>query len=213
MLENVNSLSVTVFNKLEEDILNGRYKIGESLTESKISAELGVSRTPVREAVRQLEQEGLVKIVPNKGAVVLGISSKDIEDICTIRVLIEGLAARWGAEKITDEEIKELREMIELAEYYTEKGNYHKLQKLDNEFHEKIYEVAKSKPLQFMLKTFHHYTQKARELSFETPGRAPKALNEHKAIFEAIIEKDADMAEKYMYKHIKNASKNMLLGK
>lgn len=210
MIENGNSLSVKVFNKLEEDIINGKYETGDNLTESKISLELGVSRTPVREAIRQLEQEGLVKIVPNKGAIVVGVSIKDIEDICAIRVLIEGLAARWAAENRTEEEIVKMKDMIELAEYYTNKGNFHKLRNMDNGFHEEIYEASKSKPLLFMLKTFHHYTQKARELSLEKPGRAPLALNEHRKILEAINDKNGDLAEKYMRDHITNASKNML---
>ena len=83
------SLSDQVFHKIEDAILNGQYSPGESLTELKLSAELGVSRTPVREALRQLELGGLVKMIPNKGAVVIGISQKDIEDIYTIRMAIE----------------------------------------------------------------------------------------------------------------------------
>ncbi len=86
-----------VFAILEEAVLNGKYKNGESLTESRLAGELGVSRTPIREALTQLENEGLVQLVPNKGAVVTGISPKDIQDIYTIRIMIEGLAARWAA--------------------------------------------------------------------------------------------------------------------
>jgi DNA-binding GntR family transcriptional regulator len=210
MIENGSSLSKRVFNKLESDIINGIYKEGDSLNESRICEELGVSRTPVREAVRQLEHEGLVKIVPNKGALILGVSRKDIEDICAIRMLMEGLAARWAAENITDEEIDELKELIELSEYYTNSEKIPKAHMTDNEFHEKIYKATKSKSLQFMLRTFHHYTQKARGISLKTPGRAAKVLEEHKAILNAIISRDPQKAEKVMNQHIKNASKSML---
>ena len=92
-------LRVQVFKAIENAVLNGEYKEGDSLNELKISAELGVSRTPVREALMQLELEGLVKNIPNKGAVVIGISEKDIEDIYAVRIRIEGLAAGLWAKR------------------------------------------------------------------------------------------------------------------
>ena len=88
-----NSLRNRIFNHIQSDILNGAYEPGESLTETRLSEELGVSRTPVREALRQLELEGLVQSIPNKGVFVKGVSAQDINDIYTIRMLIEGLAA------------------------------------------------------------------------------------------------------------------------
>ena len=186
------SLRDRVFNQLQNDILNGLYEPGESLIESKLSEELGVSRTPIREAIRQLELEGLVKTVPNKGAVVSGISKKDIEDIYTIRMLIEGLAARWAAEKITPKELKELQEAVDLEEFYTNKNDTEQLLKFDTRFHDIIYKACKSKPLMHMLSTFHHYVQKARSISMSSPERAKQVLREHKAILQAIIERDGD---------------------
>ena len=91
------SLRGQVFDKIRSDILNGKYKRGEELVESSIGKELGISRTPVREAIRQLELEGLVQLVPNKGAFVTGISEKDVRDIYLIRARLEGLAARMAA--------------------------------------------------------------------------------------------------------------------
>lgn len=212
--ENENySLRARVFKALEEDIINGKLQPGDSLIETKLSEELGVSRTPIREAIRQLELEGLVKIYPNKGAVVLGVSAQDIEDIYTIRTMIEGLAARWAAEKITPEEIEALNESVELLEFYTNKNDMQHLQKLDSKFHEIIYEACKSKPLKHTLSTFHHYIQRARVTSFETPGRAKKALEEHKAILQAIIDRDAERAERLTCEHVKNASKNLIAQK
>ncbi|WHH57542.1 GntR family transcriptional regulator [Petroclostridium sp. X23] len=205
------SLRVKVFKELEEHILNGKFQPGDSLIETKLSDEFGVSRTPIREAIRQLELEGLVRTIPNKGAVVLGVSTKDIEDIYTIRMLIEGLAARWAAEKITDEEIEQLKESVELSEFYTIKNDMQHLQKLDSKFHEIIYEACKSKPLKHTLSTFHHYIKRARATSFETPGRAKKALEEHKAILQAIIDRDGERAQKLMYEHNKNASSNLII--
>lgn len=205
------SLRGRVFAQIEEDILNGKYRSGDSLIETKLSEELGVSRTPVREAIRQLELEGLVQAIPNKGAIVTGITAKDIEDIYTIRMMIEGLAARWAAEKITEDELEQLKEAVGLEEFYTSRDDMQHLMKLDSRFHEAIFKACKSKVLMHMLSTFHHYVQKARGYSLEIPGRAQKALEEHKAILQAIMERDPEKAEKLTTEHIMNASSNLLM--
>ena len=90
------SLRGRVFHKIRDDILNGKYKENEELKEVAIGQELGVSRTPVREALRQLELEGLVQIIPNRGAFVTGIQAQDVRDIYMIRARLEGLCARWA---------------------------------------------------------------------------------------------------------------------
>ena len=210
---NQHSLRGKVFNQLRNDIINGKYQPGESLIETRLSEELGVSRTPIREAIRQLELEGLAQAIPNKGAVVKGISAQDIEDIYTIRMRIEGLAARWAAEKITAGELEELKEAIELEEFYTIKNDANHLLKFDSRFHEIIFKASKSKPLMHTLSTFHHYVQRARNAALESPVRAREVLQEHKAILQAIIDRDPDKAERLTTEHIKNASENLLRGK
>lgn len=207
----LNSLRGRVFAQLQDDILNGRYAAGDSLVETRLSEEMGVSRTPVREAIRQLELEGLVSAIPNKGAVVKGITAQDIEDIYTIRMKIEGLAARWAAEKITANELAELKEALEFEEFYTYKNDATHLLKFDSKFHEIIFKASKSTPLMHMLQTFHLYIQRARTISFESPDRAKKALEEHSAILKAITERNPEMAETLTTEHIKNARDNLLL--
>ncbi len=204
------SLRQRIFRQIQNDILNGIYEPGENLIETKLSEELGVSRTPVREALRQLELEGLVQSIPNKGVTVKGVSSDDIQDIYTIRMLIEGLASRWAAEKITAEELEELKEAVDLEEFYTMKSDYRQLLKLDTRFHDIIYKASKSMPLMHTLSTFHHYIQKARKISMSSAKRASEVLIEHKAIMQAIIDKDAARAEKLTIEHVKNASENLL---
>lgn len=204
------SLRSRVFSQLQNDILNGYYEPGESLIETKLSEELGVSRTPIREALRQLELEGLVQSIPNKGVIVKGVTSQDIQDIYTIRMLIEGLAARWAAEKITDEELQELKDTVDLEEFYTVRNDYSHLLQSDTKFHDIIFKASKSKPLMHTLSTFHHYVQKARKISMSSPGRAMKVLGEHKAILQAIIDKDAQKAERLTTEHVSNASSNLL---
>lgn len=129
------SLRGKVFRKLREDILNGRYKENDELREAAIGEELGVSRTPVREAFRQLELEGLIRIIPNKGAYVTGISSSDVADIYEIRSLLEGLCARWATKRVSKEVIEEMEENILLSDFHLSKGHYEQLTELDNRFH------------------------------------------------------------------------------
>lgn len=206
----LNSLRGKVFNQLQNDILNGKYQYGDNLIETRLSEELGVSRTPIREALRQLELEGLVQSIPNKGAVVKGISAQDIEDIYTIRMMIEGLAARWATEKITPAELGELREALELEEFYTLKNDTEHLMKFDSRFHEIIFRASKSKPLMQTLSTFHHYVQRARNSSFSSPGRASEVLEEHRAIYNAIAAGNAEEAERLTTEHVRNASLNLI---
>ena len=114
------SLADQVFEHLETDILSGKYQKGESLTESKLSAELGVSRTPIREALRRLEQEHLIEEAP-KGVVVVGISEKDLEDIFTVRLKLEGSVAAMAALNYTEEQLAVIREALEFQEFYLNK--------------------------------------------------------------------------------------------
>lgn len=211
ILESENSsLRIRVFNAIENAILNAEYKDGESLNELKISNELGVSRTPVREALMQLELEGLVKNIPNKGAVVVGVSEKDIEDIYAIRISIEGLAAKLSAQKITDEELKALEKITDLQEFYLMKNDTEQIWKLDGDFHKIIYEASRSRPLRFMLTNFHNYIRHARDISVHAQGRAEKTVAEHRAILEAIRNKNAELAEQLTAEHITNAKENLL---
>lgn len=204
------SLRAQVFKEIEQAILNGSFAPGDSLTEVKLSTELGVSRTPVREALRQLELEGLVTTIPSKGAVVVGISEKDVADIYTIRSYVEGLAARWAAENATEEEIGALREIVELQEFYVGRGDTLQVWHLDGRFHELIYEYCRSRMLKQTLSVFHHNIQGARALSIKTAGRAKDSVQEHRRILEAIERRDGGAAETLTAEHIKNAKRNFL---
>lgn len=209
-LSNGYSLADKVFKKLEEEILNGALKPGENLTELRVSERLGVSRTPVREAIHRLEQEGLVQLTPNKGAVVIGVSEQDLRDIYAIRMKLEGLASRWAAEHITEEEIISLRDILELQEFYTAKGDLEQLRNLDSQFHELIYQISGSRTLRQTLSSLHHSVQRYRKMSFATKGRAQKVMGEHQLIVDAIAAHDPDGAEKATFAHIEMAATNML---
>lgn len=205
------SLRGRVFNQLREAILEGEYKPGDVLRESTIAAAMNVSRTPVREAIRQLELEGLVHSIPNKETVVSGITNEDVQDIFMIRTRLEGLAARYAAERITDKEMKEMEEVLALTEFYVSRQDINELKALDHRFHEIMYKATKSKILEHVLSDFHDYIQNARKTSIATPGRSQKLLEEHKRIYEAIKVKNAEEAEKLLNAHIANAVHNMNL--
>lgn len=203
------SLSSRVFHKLREDILSGKYTMNEELKEKSIGEELGVSRTPVREALRQLELEGLVTIIPNKGAYVVGISKKDIQDIYEIRSRLEGLCARWAAANLTKEQLDELEENIYLAEFHAAKGNFDQVVELDNKFHDILYTASGSRELRHVLTDFHHYLRRVRKITLAVPQRAAESNEEHRKIVEALKEKDAVQAEKLANQHIMNTICNM----
>ena len=138
------SLTGRVFQRLRTDILVGKYGNNEEMKENTIATDLGVSRTPVREALRQLELEGLVKIIPNRGAFVNGITEKDIHDIYVIRSYLEGVSARWACENITEEALNELEEIIYLTDYHIQKKNAEQIVELDSKFHEAIYKASRN---------------------------------------------------------------------
>ena len=202
------SLRGKVFRKLREDILSGVYKEHDELREITIGEEMGVSRTPVREALRQLELEGLVAIIPNKGAYVTGITPKDVHDIYKIRSMLEGLCARWATMNITENQISELEEIILLSEFHLKKassGKAKQVSELDGKFHKVLYIASNSRILEHVLSDFHKYVQVARTMSVG----AEKSIAEHRDILEAIKSKDADLAERLANEHIMRVMENL----
>ena len=209
MGEDNHSLGSRVFHTIRENILSGKYKSNEELKEKTIGEELGVSRTPVREALRQLEVEGLVSIIPNKGAYVVGISQKDMRDIYEIRGRLEGLCAKWAATNITKEQLDELEEIVFLADFHAKKGNAEQLVELDNKFHETLYAASNSKELKHVLSDFHHYLQRVRKITLTDDARAKESNKEHMMIVEALKEHNAELAERLASEHIFSTASNM----
>lgn len=203
------SLGSRVFHKIREGILSGKYAVNEELKEKNIGDELGVSRTPVREALRQLELEGLVSIIPNKGAYVVGLSQKDIRDIYEMRSLLEGLCAKWAAENITNEQLEELEENIFLSEFHAKKENWEQMVELDNRFHEILYLASGSKELKHVLTDYHQYVQRVRKITLGGSERVKKSTEEHKIIVQALRTHDPKKAQDAAKTHIRNTVANM----
>ncbi len=204
------SLEIKVYDELQEGILSGAYKKGEALTELSLCDRLGVSRTPIRGALGRLSEEGLVNLVPNRGAVVVGITKEDIIDIYRIRMRLEGLASAMAAEKITEEKKKALVENIELSEFYMQKNDTEHSKELDTLFHKTIYEASGSRTIEKILSDLHRNTKGYRKVSLTMPGRLEKSAKEHREILNAILSGNAAEADRLTSLHVEAALANML---
>ena len=203
------SLADQVFEKLEDDIIMGVYARGEVLTELKLVEQLGVSRTPIREALRRLEQERLIAD-SGKGSVVLGITLQDLVDIMEIRQRIEGIAAAYATQNITPEGIEELRRISELQDFYFEKMDTERLREMDDQFHDAIFRMSGSSVFCDTLRPLHKKTQRFRKLSNSDRERVAESNRQHKAIFNAIAEGDAKKASELITAHIESAKQSMI---
>jgi len=203
------SLADQVFEKLENDIITGVYARGEILTELKLVEDLGVSRTPIREALRRLEQERLIT-ESGKGSVVLGITLEDLMDIMNIRQRIEGLAAYYATKNLTPDGLEKLRAISQLQNFYYEQRDVEHLRQMDDQFHEAIYELSGRTVIRDTLQPLHKKTQRYRKISLEVEDRIANSNREHHQIFQAIAAGDAEQAEKLIQQHITNVKENMI---
>ena len=203
------SLATQVFERLEEDIITGVYPRGEILTELKLVERLGVSRTPIREALRRLEQERLIA-ESGKGSVVLGITMEDLVDIMDIRLRIEGLAAYYATKNLTEEGREQLRHISELQDFYFEKKDVDNLRKMDDKFHDTIYQLCDRPVLRDTLIPLHRKSQRYRRISIDDQTRLSNSIKEHKEIYNAIVSGNAELAAELITAHIERAKKNMI---
>lgn len=203
------SLADQVFEKLENDIITGAYPKGEILTELKLVEQLGVSRTPIREALRRLEQERLIT-ESGKGSVVLGITVEDLMDIMEIRQRIEGLVAYYATVNMTREGIEKLRGISELQDFYYSRKDLEHLRQMDDQFHETIYKISGRTVLRDTLSPLHRKTQRYRRLSIYDDSRLASSIQEHKAIFNAMADGNACLVSELMTRHIQNAKEYMV---
>jgi len=203
-------LSKKVYRILKSRIIEGSFKPGEKLLESRIAKQLGVSRTPVREALRQLVAEGFVKMSPNQAIMVNDISIKDLREVLQIRGVLEGLAAHLAAVLITEEKINELEACNKKMEKFLDQNNVLAFSKESDKFHELILEVCGNDRLVQIRKNLAEQIYRFRNISLHIPGRLESALKEHREITEALKHGDADKADTLSKKHIASVLKNIL---
>ena len=203
------SLADQVFDRLENDIIQGIYAKGEILTELKLVEQLGVSRTPIREALRRLEQERLIEDA-GKGSRVLGITEADLFDIMTIRERVEGVAAYYATINMTPEGKKELTHLVDLQEFYFEKRDAERLRQVDDQFHDAICYMSKRSVIIDTIVPLMRKTRRYRRIAMDDWDRVPHTKREHFEIYQAIVSGNAELAEELTSKHISNAKIHML---
>ena len=203
------SLADQVFEKLEKDILLGVYPRGEILTELKLAEQLGVSRTPIREALRRLEQERLIADT-GKGSLVLGLTPENLMDIMDIRIRVEPMAAYYATLNQTPAEIAKLTHIIDLQEFYCSRHDVEHLLQEDDFFHDVICQMCGRDVLKDMLLPLIRKTSKYRQISPDNHSQQKGSYEGHRKIFEAIKAGDADLAAQLTADHIERAKKNMI---
>lgn len=209
-LDTYKPLRELVFEALREAIIDATLPPGERLMEVQLAEELGVSRTPVREAIRKLELEGFVVMIPRKGAYVAGISLKDVADVFEIRAALEGLASGLAAERITEEELEELERLLVRKAEVIEENDLEQLVEVDTMFHDVLYKASRNEKLVQIINNLREQIQRFRTTSLAYPGRMKVALEEHKKIVEAISERNIALAQALAQEHIESAENSML---
>ena len=204
-LESNQSLSNSLFVKVQEDILSGKIPANSKLTEQAICKRFNVSRTPVREAFRQLESDGLIENIPNRGAYVIGLSSRDISDLFDLRSTFEVQAVEWAIERMNDDEVSTLKENIEFMEFYTLKNDVDKVFHFNSAFHNIIYKGTKNRMLFLTLSTYQTYLKHSAPAKTFSDEYLKTILQEHKNSFEAFETKNAAAGKPAMGYHMKQS--------
>lgn len=201
-----------VSDVLRQAIKDGVLKPGERLMEIRLAEELGVSRTPIREAIRKLEQEGFVVMVPRRGTYVADISLKDISQVFEIRGALEELAAGLAAERITPDELERLeRILVEINEYMAN-DSFDKIVDADVRFHDILYHASRNQRLVDILNNLREQMLRFRSISMHYPGRLVATWEEHRRMVENIAQHNSAMARKVAKKHMENSEKTLLKG-
>lgn len=209
-LDSFRPLGEIVYESLRDAIVKQVFKPGERLMEVDLAGEMGVSRTPIREAIRKLEMEGYVVMIPRKGAYVAGLSIKDINEVFEIRGALESLAAGLAAQRATNEEIEEMEEKLALGAKHFESSDLLKTIEADTKFHDMVFSASKNSRLLAMVKELREQVQRFRTTTLAVPGRMKFALDEHRRIVEAIAMRDAETARRLAMEHIESAEAALL---
>ena len=209
-LDSYQPLREVVCDALRDAIVKGTLKPGERLMEIKLAEELGVSRTPVREAVRKLELEGYVIMIQRRGTYVANMSIRDINEIFEIRTALESLSNGLAAERITEEELEQLQRLLVTIGGYIKSGDMEKIVETDIEFHELLYKAARNNRLVGIISNLREQLTRFRTISMSFPGRIETTLEEHRAIVEAIAQGDVKAAKRAAERHMDQSEKTLL---
>ena len=193
-----------VFNTLREAILRGDLQPGERLMELQLADKLGVSRTPIREAIRMLEQEGLAVTVPRKGAEVAKMTLKGMEDVLEIRGALDELAVELACERITEEQLNDLKKRKQDFEVSLKSGNLKQIAEADVHFHDVIYDATCNPKLINLLNNLREQIYRYRVEYIKKAENHPILMEEHEAIYKALSKRDKQAAKAAIYRHVEN---------
>ena len=210
-LDSYQPLREVVCETLREAIRSGVLKPGERLMEIQLADELGVSRTPVREAMRKLELEGYVIMLPRRGNYVATISFRDINEVFEIRTTLDALASGLAAERITEEELEQLERLLVSIGENIETRNMKKVVEDDMEFHDILYKASRNQRLVGIISNLREQMTRFRSMSMSYPGRLKKTLEEHSRLVEAIAQRDVELAQKLAVEHMENSEQTLLI--
>ncbi len=210
-LDSYQPLREVVCETLREAIREGILEPGERLMEIQIAEELGVSRTPVREAIRKLELEGYVVMLPRRGTYVANLSIKDINEVFEIRSSIDALAAGLAAERITDEELEQMERMLVATVDAFEHGDKNRVVDYDSQFHDVLYCASRNDRLVGIINNLREQLTRFRSISMAHPGRMKATMDEHSRLVEAIAQRDVELAQTLARQHMENAEQALLL--
>jgi len=199
------SLTDEIADLVRDRILKGEYEIGEKIKENQIATELKVSRTPIREAFKLLENEGLIDYIPNRGCFAKGFTKQDVDDIYAVREALEQLAVERAAERITEKELEELQSQWELMEFYVKKKDAQKVLELNSTFHDLIYASTRSRFMAQVLRSYKSYINKTRKSVFYDETYLMAILAEHREILEAIKSRDKEKAVRAVSEHLEHS--------
>jgi DNA-binding GntR family transcriptional regulator len=208
------SLREMVAERLREAILDGTLRPGQRIMDAEVAAKMGISRSPVREALRQLEVDGLVRSIPNKGTSVRLLSEADLAELYGIRAVLEGLAAAWACEHMSSSGRERLwqlsRDMLALLPFRSEEDRLHFL-RLDVEFHQLLVAASRSKQLEVILSGISYQIRMIMAATTTAARALTQSAAEHQQVAEAIAAGDAERAERVARGHVSGALARMLV--
>lgn len=199
-IERHQTLREKILETMREAIIKGTLKPGEKVAEPELAERFGISRTPIREAFRQLESEGYLTVIPRKGAVVTGLSERDVEEFYAIKSILEGYAARMAAEKLTEKEIQRLETINERLEKLAEEGDVKTFFRVHSEFHELFIRAAGNEKLAELIDQVGRRFNRLRMASLSLPGRMDISVQEHKKIINAFRSRNGEAADNLVKK-------------
>ena len=209
-LDSYKPLRELVCGHIREAIINGTFAPGERLMEIQMADEMGVSRTPVREAIRKLEMEGFVVMIPRRGTYVSNMSIKDINDVYEIRISLDTLAAGLAAERISDEELEELQRLLVKVGAAIEKNDMAKVVEADIEFHDVLYKASRNERLRNIINNLREQITVIRGVSMRYPGRLKDTQDEHRRLVECISARNVEKSQEMARIHLENAEKTLM---